>query len=323
MNTIKPLSAKECEKLLKQYREEIENGEVIIQIERAFNNGIRKEAIKIQIDRSWKLSNATILFLAETAHKYPEKIDVPEIPLKMLIALVNQYEEYEWRLLSHPKAPETMIQNILEKWAKSNSHHWQVISHKSTPPSILREIANINNSKEVREKLAEDPRTPGDILEGFARDPQLRQIVVRNLSTPLHILKVLREDSVVGNTAWETYLSAYRKKHFFLYLLNIILLFFMFGCVAMLIVGITYLVSENGYAQYSNIFIGTDILAVSILFLLYVDRVTRNSPLVMDFLTGKKQKPSPYTSDGDNSPNWTDRKAIYDRHGNITGYIEK
>ena len=72
-----------------------------------------------------------------------------------------------------------------------------------------------NDTPEIRQALAENPRTPGDILEGFARDPQLRQIVACNLSTPLHILKALREDSAVGNIAWEKYLLAYRKKHFF------------------------------------------------------------------------------------------------------------
>ena len=91
----------------------------------------------------------------------------------------------------------------------------------------------------------------------------------------------------------------------------------------MLIVGITNLLSENGYAQYSNIFIGIDILSAFILLVIWWNHVTDGSPLVLDVLTGKKQKRSAYTSDGDNSPNWTDRKAMYDKDGNITGYIQK
>ena len=199
MNTIKPLSAKDCEKLVKQYYEEIENGEIAIKVE-----------------HSWKLSDSTIFFLAENALKYPNKVGVPKIPLKVLISLASKYEQYETSLLHHPDAPKAMVQDILEKYGKGNDprKHQTVIYHEKTPQKLLREVAK-NDTPEIRQALAENPRTPGDILEGFARDPQLRQIVACNLSTPLHILKALREDSAVGNIAWEKYLLAYRKKHFF------------------------------------------------------------------------------------------------------------
>jgi hypothetical protein len=90
----------------------------------------------------------------------------------------------------------SMIHALLVGDSAKDSQYLRQAQDTTTPPEKLRKLAAYNAAYIVREAVAQNPRTPKDVLEDLAADKSghVRAAVADNLNTPSTSLTILSQD---------------------------------------------------------------------------------------------------------------------------------